>query len=377
MSNLINMLGRAYSALPPTVRPYIKRTATYSMLRGSALTQRRRVCNGRRVEFLDFEIAHLEPFEFLGPGPNEVLVRSLRSCVSPGTERAVLCGLPGARRRFPYVPGYSTCGVVIVAGRTSGFAPGDMVAGRMPHASHGIMGPQSLFRVAADVAPEEACFLELGIITLQGIRKARIRPGDRVAVVGQGLIGQMAVRAARLVGADPIVAVAASRRRVGPAMRPGGADEFVALSDGVEAIAGLGADIVIEAVGSSRAITLAMEAAREGGTVVLLGSSRDLGRGLDWWNLAQRRKLTLVGAHISVVPSRDASAERWTYQQEGRLFLDLLAERRLSVSDLITWRVLPTDCNKVYEVLAEGGRDQVGVVFDWEGLGDQEPRGGK
>lgn len=369
---LVKILGTAYTRIPPRMRPVAKKTFVWSSLRAQAAAQRRPICRGRRVEFLDFETAHLEPFEFVGPGPGEVQIRALASCVSPGTERAVLCGLPGARRSFPYTPGYSTVGVVERVGRgTRGLKPGDIVAGRMPHASHGNLSPVSLFKVPDGVAPEAASFLELGIITLQGIRKARIRPGDRVAVVGQGLIGQLAARLAKVAGAGHVIAVAASRRRSATALTPGGADEFIALSDGPDAMAGVAADIVIEAVGSARAITLAMSAARNGGTVVLLGSSRDLGRNLDWRRIAQDRNLTLVGAHISVLPARDASSGLWTYNQEGRLFLDLLAAGRCDVSSLITWRPRPEECNAVYEVLAEGGREHVGIVFDWTKLGAQ------
>lgn len=368
MAGVMNLIGNAYSRIPAGVRPHVKRAALYAMLRGSAAMKRRRIWAAQRVQFVDFEIADLEQFEFLGPGADEVLVKANRSCVSPGTERAVLCGLPGARRRFPYNPGYSTCGTVLASGRGSKLVPGDLVAGRMPHASHGILTKASLFKVPKGVSADEASFLELGIITLQGIRKAGIRPGDRVAVVGQGLIGQLAVRMARLLGAEPVIAVAASHRRAKSALLPGGADQFIALSDGPGAVPGIGADIVIEAVGSARAISLAMTAARDGGRIVLLGSSRDLGRNLDWWSLAQSRRLSVVGAHISVMPSKDQSPGRWTYQQEGELFLDLLASGRLSVADLITWRVSPERCNEVYEVLAEGGRHQVGIVFDWDAL---------
>jgi L-iditol 2-dehydrogenase len=374
MSRMLQLLGNIYSRIPPERRPAVKRAATFALLRTQSATKRRRIYRGRRVEYLDFEIAHLEPYEFLGPGPGEVMVAARASCISPGTERAVLLGLPGARRGFPYTPGYSTAGVVLRAGRgVDGIKPGDLVAGRMSHASHGIMTVDSLFKVPPGVPAEQASFLELGIITLQGIRKAGIRPGERVAVVGQGLIGQLATRLAWLAGAGSVVAVASSRRRQRTATAgPGGADEFVALSDGTSRISAIEADVVIEAVGSSRAITLAMEATVRGGRVVLLGSSRDLGRGLDWWSIAQQRNLTLIGAHISAMPARDAAPGRWTYRQEGSLFLDLLAGGRLEISDLITWRPSPAECNQVYEILAEGGRDHVGIIFDWRNLAQQK-----
>lgn len=361
---LITFLGTLYSRLPAKWRPGLKRVFNWLLLRVQSIVERRRVEQGSRIEFLDFEIAVLEPFELLGATRKGVLVRAEASCISPGTERAVLCGLPGARRPFPYVPGYSTAGVVVRPGRDSGFKDGDRVVGRMPHASHGVMMPGSLFRVPASVSSEAASFLELGIICLQGIRKAGIRPGERVAVIGQGLIGQLALRMARIAGGEAITAVASSRRRMETAMRHG-ADRFVALVDPDVAIEAIEADVVIEAVGSAPGIGLAMRAARRGGRVSLLGSSRDLGRGLDWWSMAQERELTLIGAHISALPDRDSSEGRWTYEQEARLFLDMLARGELSTGDLVTWRPEPKECNRVYEILAGGGGEHVGIVFDW------------
>ena len=362
---LVTILGTVYTKIPRAFRPTLKRVFLWTTLRLQALFTRRSVVKGERIEFLDFEIAHLEPVEVLGPGARDVTVEARASCVSPGTERAVLCGLPGARRAFPYAPGYSTVGVVTEAGKDSGLRVGDRVAGRMSHASRGVMVPASRFKVPDGVSDEDASFIELGIICLQGVRKAAIRPGERVAVVGQGLIGQLAAKFARVAGAGSIVAVASSRRRMETTMRDGAADEFVALSDGAAAIERIDADVVIEAVGSSPAISLAMNATRRGGRVVLLGSSRDLGRNLNWRALAQERDLVLIGAHIGVLPHRDTSNTRWTYQQEGQLFMSLLAEKRVSMSTLVTWRPRPADCNRVYEVLAGGGGEHVGIVFNW------------
>jgi threonine dehydrogenase-like Zn-dependent dehydrogenase len=127
--------------------------------------------------------------------------------------------------------------------------------------------------------------------------------------------------------------------------------------------------VVIEAVGTPQAITVAMDCARVGAKVVLAGSSRGLSRGVDWWSLAQQRGLTMVGAHISAVPAKDASHGRWTREQEGRLFLELLQTGRLKVRDLITWRAKPSESNAVYEVLVSGGREHVGIVFCWNGDG--------
>ncbi|HEY0687063.1 MAG TPA: zinc-binding alcohol dehydrogenase [Steroidobacter sp.] len=364
---LINLLGSVYSKLPVAIRPPLKRVFLWGLIRIQGLTSGRRVQQGKHVEFLDFEIAHLEPYEFLSPAPNEVQVRVARTTVSPGTERAVLCGLPGARRPFPYVPGYSAAGEVVAVGKNvKGISVGDQVAGRVHHSSNETVPAALLFRVPPGVGPESASFIELGIITLQGIRKARISAGDRVAVVGQGLIGQLANRLARAVGASTVIAVAPSRRRAKTALSGAGADEFISLEKGNQVLDEIQADVVIEAVGTPDAVTTAMQCARDGGKVVLLGSSRGLSRDVDVWSTTQQRNLTIIGAHISAIPERDASLTRWSYRQEGKLFLDLLHAGRLQVADLITWHAAPNECNAVFEVLAKGGADQVAISFNWQ-----------
>jgi L-iditol 2-dehydrogenase len=361
------LLKSVYHAIPEGTKPFAKQLYGFADLRTRAIASRRTVCQGHRVEFLDFEIAYLEPFEFLGPGPDEAMVKTHCTLVSPGTERAVLCGLPGVPRGiFPFPPGYSAVGTVQRVGRHLGqFREGQRVAGRLPHASAGIMSSVSLFAVPAEVSDDEACFIELGIITLQGVRRGCIAPGHRVAVVGQGLIGQLANRLARASGAARVVGVAASRTRAGGAVESGSVDEFLALADH-PALGDIGADVVIEAVGSPGAVLTAMSCARDGGTVVLLGSSRGLGRNIDIFGAAQRRRITMAGAHISVLPTTDVSPSRFTYEEEGRLFIELLRTKRLAVADLITWRANPADCNAVYEVLARGGDHHVGIMFDWK-----------
>lgn len=365
---LMLVLGRVYGNLSPAIRPFAKRVFDWGALQVQAVIQRRSVVKTVRVEFLDFEIADLAQRAVLGPGHQEVLVQAEYSCVSPGTERAVLCGLPGARRPFPYVPGYSVVGRVAAVGRMGPWQKGQRVAGRMAHASLGVLSPASLFAVPDGVAADDAAWIELGIIVLQGIRKGRIRPGERVAVIGQGVIGQLAVRLARVAGAGQVVAVAASRRRAAMALGPKAADEFVASTESPAVVKAISADITVEAVGTTEAILLAIEATRPGGRVVLLGSSRDLGRNLAWWTLAQVRNVTVIGAHIGALPRTDSSFGMSPYHREGQLFLNLLAAGRLKVADLVTWRAVPTECNRVYEVLAEGGGNHVGILFDWTQL---------
>ena len=93
------------------------------------------------------------------------------------------------------------------------------------------MGLATCFKVPEGVSAEQASFMELGIITLQGIRKAMIRPGDRVAVVGMGIIGQLAAA----TGAGRWRRTDCRRGRQPPPGRTspdnGGVDEFVSLTE--------------------------------------------------------------------------------------------------------------------------------------------------
>ena len=362
---LEKILGSVYTYVPKSIRPFVKKAFLWTILRIEAVARMRRILRGEQVVFMDNEIADTEQYEFLSPGTKEVTIRSSASTVSPGTENAVLCGLPGARKSFPYYPGYSCAGVVERVGKgVTHFEVGQRVVGRVGHASRATVSADRLFSIPDGVDFESASFLELGIIVLQGVRKARIKPGDRVVVLGQGLIGQLCNRFATMMGAAEVIAVATSRRRESTALQDDGADRFVTLEGGEE-VSCVNADVVLEAVGLPRAIATAMLCARVGGRVSLIGSARGLSWDFSIYELIQARQVEVIGAHISAMPGDDISAHRWTYQAEGELFLKLLQDGALSVQELITWRARPKEANAVYECLVNGGGQQVGIVFGW------------
>src|SRR4029453_10546541 len=86
----------------------------------------------------------------------------------------------------------------------------------------------------------------------------------------------------------------------------------------------------------------------------------------DWVRLVQARDLTILGAHLTTVAEREASAARWTFQQEASLFLDFLRRGRLRVDDLVTWAARPDECNPFHEQPAPGRSKPIGIVFQWK-----------
>lgn len=95
--------------------------------------------------------------------------------------------------------GYSTSGKVIASMDNNGvFKPGDRVAcAGADYASHSevISVPQNLVvKIPEAVSSDEAAFTTLGSIALQGVRQADPRLGEKVCVIGLGLLGQITVQ---------------------------------------------------------------------------------------------------------------------------------------------------------------------------------------
>ena len=109
-----------------------------------------------------------------------------------------------------------------------------------------------------------------------GVLAGGVRPGDVVAVVGAGPVGLSAIMCARLYSPSHVVAIDLSDTRLKEA-REFGADVFVnnARQDPVpvvgELTGGLGADVVIEAVGRPATFELAVKLARPGGHIANIG----------------------------------------------------------------------------------------------------------
>lgn len=337
-----------------------------------SVVERRTIVPVHRICWPAAEVADFEAAQVLGPQPDEVQVEVAFTVMSPGTERAQLLGLPGIYRHVrgaSFYPGYSGSGRVVAVGRrVTTLRVGDLVAGRIGHGSPAIVQQNLLFKLPEATPLDQAAFIELGIIGLQGIRKADIQAGESVVVLGLGLVGQMAIRLARIAGATPIVAAARSRVRSAEALRPDAADEFRTVEELERDGAGAGFDVVIEATGDAAILPFACRLARPGGKVIGLGTPRGRGR-VDLGQNGAAPGVSIIGAHISGMPLHDQSRGRWTYRDEGVLLVSLLASGRLRLDSLISERHDPQDASSVYERLRDGSSHAIGVVFDWRRYG--------
>jgi len=220
-------------------------------------------------------------------GPGRSLVRVTAAPVVP---LDLLCASGTSyfgEPAVPYVPGVQGVGVVTDSGgpasgtrvwfaTSAGMAPGD---GSL--AEQCAVADPDLVPVPDTVTDEVAASLGLSAVAawMALTWRARLRPGERVVVLGAGgAVGQVAVGAARLLGAARVVAVCRAGRSVERARRAG-ADEVVELTDDVDALTGRlagacggDADVVVDPVFGTAA-TAASRVLAPGGRLVNLGGA--------------------------------------------------------------------------------------------------------
>lgn len=336
---------------------------------------------GRRLAFTGTRRAEWEEF----PLPeqldsHQVLVKTLWSAVSTGTETAIYAGThigfrtPGARYpTYPYLAGYAATGTVLAVGsEVHDFAPGQIVTFPGKHATHGVWDVREdpVVAVPEGVGPDVAALTRLGTISLNGIRLARISLGDRIIVMGAGLIGQFAAQFAQLSGGLPVAVADRLPDRLQAALACGiplivNVSERDAVTAGREISQGRGFDVVVEATGAAPVVAQALELAARFGRVVLLGSPR--GRvEIDPYHHIHSPGVTVIGAHAATTPGAETVASRWTTRANFELVVDLLAAGKLVVAPLVSDRLPAAQAIDVYEAIVTRPEDHLGVLLDWQ-----------
>jgi len=336
---------------------------------GSGL-KRRKVVFGSPLDVV------IQEEEIRQPSSNEVLVKTVVTLVSSGTEMTAFRGNfpPGSAWagyvRYPFTPGYSNVAKVVKVGKRAGsLAPGDLVFSWAPHCSHAVLSKDAVTKIPAGMNVRDAVFGTLGQIALNGIRLAEIALGDCVIVAGLGPLGQLALQCARLCGAYPLVAVDLFPRRLEVALGHG-ADHIVnaGSEDVAKAISEVSrkrmADVVIDVTGNQQFIPQALKLLKRRGKLVVLGSPRGPVQ-VDFHNEVHSLGLRIIGAHNSMHTPVETPYNQWTLSRDLELFFDLLSHKRITVADLVTHEYRWQDAPKAYAMLHQQAGDALCVLFDW------------
>jgi threonine dehydrogenase-like Zn-dependent dehydrogenase len=350
---------------------------------------------GQRIVLEAAGKIRLESFEVPRPGRRDVLVRTRLTQVSAGTEvnaiRARRSGaLLGEASKLPL--GYTSVGVVEAVGpEVTGLAPGDRVLGEGPHASHWLAtqgSEQDLLRIPDRVEDVSAAFAILGDVALHAVRRARIQIGESVAVHGQGVVGLIALRLARLSGAYPLIGVDVRDERLGVSKLFGASHQVNAAVEDVAAAihaatpvprrftgaaaAGLeptsGADVQIHATSRIDVVPQMLQAAADRGRMVIAGATAawpDPGPSVPLsLDVLLRREISVVGSYETGFATSH-SYWPWSRSRNHAIIIDLIRRGELDVRPLISHIVPYSEAPRIYDMLAAGAEGWLSVAFTW------------
>jgi threonine dehydrogenase-like Zn-dependent dehydrogenase len=346
------------------------------------------------------------------PGPHHVLVRPMFSLISSGTETASI-HQQGVIREVADNPshiakvlnvmkstgpvatvrevmakfseyatlGYSGAGIVIDKHATvTDLAIGDRVAYGGETTGHSetiVTGRNLAARVPDNVEFQDACFATLGSIAMNAVRISGVQIGDRVAVIGLGLVGQLVSQLVRLQGGD-VIATDLRPERVQLAATLGADHALLggdSLTQAVLALTdGRGADCVIVAAAAKSAgpCHQALKICRDRGKIVVVGAVE---MSFPWGEMYMK-EIQLLMARAYGPGSYDPSYEsegqdyplpyvRWTENRNMEEFLRLLGTGRMQVAPLVT-HTFPLDrAPEAYNIIMSPGSTSLAVLLDY------------
>lgn len=311
-------------------------------------------------------------------GAGEVLVRSVRDTISPGTERANLMAEPNigvkpGQQVFPRQLGYSISGIVeAVGGGVEHVRVGDRVwCVWSKHAQYNLMPAKNVYRMDDSIGFDEAALIHIATFPMAAIRKCRLEIGESALVMGLGVLGLLGVQLLRAAGAVPIIAVdpVASKREQALALGADYAlDPFAeGFATRVKELTGGGVKVALEITGNGGGMDMALDCMARFGRMALLGCTRRSDFSIDYYRKVHCPGITLVGAHTMARPKYDSFEGWWTEADDERTVMKMLVHQRLDFKCLIEEVHSPMEAPAIYTRLATEKFFPI-VQFDWEQL---------
>jgi threonine dehydrogenase-like Zn-dependent dehydrogenase len=298
-------------------------------------------------------------------GNRQILVRNVRTLISPGSEIG---------RRYlhpdevdPAIMGYSSAGVIeAVAEDVTDFEVGQRVALSAPHAEyvvgnvdrdHGSRITAIPDHVSFDLAPYQN--LVTGALMWSEI--AGVQEGDTVVVLGQGLVGLLMQQALRAYAPGRLIAVDAmdSRCRLAEKL---GADVVINATreDPVASVLrltnGTGAEVVIDCVGGKAGLTSfaqAQDMCRRLGRIHLIGLYHGEPLPLDSSKIQQK---LLIGGYFTTEPRGPAA----------RRAMARIADGTIDVASLTTHTFPFARAKDAFDLLYHRPNEALGVLLAWD-----------
>lgn len=320
----------------------------------------------------------IEERDIPSPTPGQALIRTICTLISTGTELTILSGrYPEGSAwaqygKFPFTAGYCNVGFIVEVGEGVGREwIGKKVATYAPHQAFVTFPIDHLRLVEREAPDEEVAFFTIAEICLNGIRRAKLKLGESVAIYGLGLLGQLTARFAWIAGSRPVIGIDIADTRLAMLPRKPG---IFALNPSktdirktVEEITrGRMMDIVFEVTGNPELIPKEFTILRRQGRMVILSSPWGPTSSFDFHDLCNSPSFTIIGAHNMSHPQYPTLDNPWTQKRHFELFMDLLAGGELDIANLITHRVHYTEAPEIYYSLLDDRTQAMGVIIYWQ-----------
>lgn len=327
-----------------------------------------------------------EKLVFTGPGEVEIrstaidedlgetglLGETLYTLVSPGTE--LMSAETASPDSFPLSVGYATVDRVLDTGsEVESVEPGDEVFTRGDHAAHHRLdvAESPVVPVPEGVPTRLAPFARFCGVSTPSIQTAEVNPPALAAVFGLGLVGNLACQMLAafgydVVGLDPVDA----RRRTAEGCGVGTTlDPTVDLDARLPAAVDGSPGLVLECSGTAAALASAVEIADRDAEIVQIGAPwEETDPDVSAYDVQDALffdYLTLRSGWEWQIPDFADDFDRYSHYENYAHALELIARGEVTVADLVTHLVSPSDAQSAYDGLAEQKETHLGVLLDW------------
>ena len=345
-----------------------------------------------------------------------VLVKNIASLVSAGTEKAIIelakmnllekaIARPDLVKKVleksgqdgllatasivknlisaPLPLGYSSSGIIEKVGSKVGdLKPKQKVAcagiGYANHAEMVYVPRNLIVPVPDDLSYEEAAFVTIGSIALQGFRQSQLLLGEKVVVLGLGLVGNITAQICKAAGCA-VFGLDIDQTKVKLAKSVGINNSFLISNEIVQKIQkltnniGVDAVIITAATKSSEPIKLAPKLLRDRGKVVALGDiGHDIPRREYYEKEIDLRQSRSYGPGRYDIQYEEKGNDypigyvRWTENRNMETFIKMVSEGKVNVKSLISHRYKFDDAINGYELLS-GSTNQkyTGIIINY------------
>jgi 2-desacetyl-2-hydroxyethyl bacteriochlorophyllide A dehydrogenase len=318
------------------------------------------------------------------PGEGQVLVKTLFSSISAGTEMLIYRNkleqgtlldsvIPTLSRRFMYpcTYGYSCVGTVVLVGRkVSPQWVGKRVFAFHPHESHFVISPADLIPIPLGMPWKDALFLPNMETAVNLVMDGAPARGERIVVFGQGVVGLLLTGLLAQKQGVTLVTIDKYPLRRTMSLKLG-ADESLERHTYVKGFFSNknigddpGATLCFEVSGEPEALNDAIQTTGFGGRIIIgswYGTKRT---SLDLGTHFHRNRLHLQSSQVSTIDPRFSA--QWTRQRRINVALKMI--QKLKPSRLITHTYPLRRASDAYALLDTRPENAIQVIFDYRGM---------